>query len=88
MVREGVLRGVDAVLSHHPSTMNVAPLSSSLENNSIRFHFYEKSSHTAANPEQGRSALDAVELMNIGVNFLKEHIIQDARIHYIIEEVG
>jgi len=88
MVREGVFRGVDAVLSHHPGTMNVAPLSSSLANNSIRFHFYGKSSHAAANPEQGRSALDAVELMDIGVNFLREHIIQDARIHYIIEEGG
>jgi aminobenzoyl-glutamate utilization protein B len=45
-------------------------------------------SHAAGSPEQGRSALDAVELMNMGVNFLREHIIQDARIHYVIEEGG
>ncbi|MBS7630293.1 amidohydrolase [Candidatus Bathyarchaeota archaeon] len=88
MVREGVFKGVDAVLSHHPSTMNVAPLSSSLANNSVKFHFYGKTSHAASSPEQGRSALDAVELMNVGVNFLREHVIHDARVHYIIEEGG
>ncbi|MCW4048764.1 MAG: M20 family metallopeptidase [Candidatus Bathyarchaeota archaeon] len=88
MVREGVFDGVDAVLSHHPSSMNVAGLSSSNANNAVKFHFRGKTSHAAGSPEQGRSALDAVELMNIGVNFLREHIIQDARIHYVIEEGG
>lgn len=84
MVRAGVFNGVDAVLSHHPSSMNTAELSSTLASNNVRFHFYGVSSHAAASPEQGRSALDAVELMSIGVNFLREHIIQDARIHYSI----
>jgi len=88
MVRAGVFDGVDAVLSHHPSSMNVAGLSSSLANNSVKFHFHGKSSHAAGSPEQGRSALDAVELMNIGVNFLREHVIQEARIHYVIEAGG
>jgi aminobenzoyl-glutamate utilization protein B len=88
MVRDGVFDGVDAVLSHHPSSMNTAGLSSSLANNSVKFHFYGKTSHAAGSPEQGRSALDAVELMNVGVNFLREHIIQDARIHYVIEKGG
>jgi aminobenzoyl-glutamate utilization protein B len=88
MVREGIFEGVDACLSHHPSSMNVAKLQSSNANNAVKFHFYGKTSHAAGSPEQGRSALDAVELMNIGVNFLREHIIQDARIHYVIEEGG
>jgi aminobenzoyl-glutamate utilization protein B len=88
MVREGVFDGVDACLSHHPSSMNTAGLSSSNANNAVKFHFYGKTSHAAGSPEQGRSALDAVELMNVGVNFLREHVIQDARIHYIIEEGG
>lgn len=88
MVRDGVFDGVDAVLSHHPSSMNVASLSSSLANNSVKFHYRGKTAHAAGSPEQGRSALDAVELMNIGVNFLREHVIQDARIHYIIESGG
>ncbi len=88
MVREGVFDGVDAVISHHPSSMNTAGLSSSNANNAVKFHYRGKTSHAAGSPEQGRSALDAVELMNIGVNFLREHVIQDARIHYVIEEGG
>jgi aminobenzoyl-glutamate utilization protein B len=88
MVRDGAFAGVDAVLSHHPGSMNVASLKSSLANNSVKFHFYGRSSHAAGSPEQGRSALDAVELMNIGVNYMREHIIEKARIHYIIEAGG
>jgi aminobenzoyl-glutamate utilization protein B len=88
MVREGVFDGVDAVLSHHPNSMNYASLSSSNANNAVKFHFYGKAAHAAGSPEQGRSALDAVELMNIGVNYLREHVIQDARIHYVIEAGG
>ncbi|MEM2893338.1 MAG: amidohydrolase, partial [Candidatus Bathyarchaeia archaeon] len=88
MVRDGVFAGVDAVLSHHPSSMNVASLKSSLANNSVKFHFFGRSSHAAGSPEQGRSALDAVELMNVGVNYMREHIIEKARIHYVIEAGG
>jgi aminobenzoyl-glutamate utilization protein B len=68
--------------------MNYARLSSSNANNAVKFHYRGKTSHAAGSPEQGRSALDAIELMNIGVNFLREHIIQDARIHYVIEKGG
>jgi aminobenzoyl-glutamate utilization protein B len=88
MVRDGYFNNVDAVISHHPSTMNDASLMSCLAVNSVKFHFYGKASHAGGSPEQGRSALDAVELMNIGVNYLREHVIQDARIHYVIEKGG
>jgi aminobenzoyl-glutamate utilization protein B len=88
MVMDGLYDDVDACLSHHPSSMNVASLSSSTATNGVRFHYYGKTSHAAGSPEQGRSALDAIELMNIGVNFLREHIIQDARVHYVIEQGG
>jgi aminobenzoyl-glutamate utilization protein B len=88
MVKDGVFDNVDVIISHHPGTMNRVGLGSSLANNSVKFAFHGKSSHAAASPELGRSSLDAVELMNIGVNFLREHVIQDARIHYIIEEGG
>ncbi|MCD6241587.1 amidohydrolase [Candidatus Bathyarchaeota archaeon] len=88
MVRDGLFNDVDAVISHHPSTMNAVTLVSSLAVNSAKFHFHGKASHAGASPEHGRSALDAVELMNVGVNYLREHIIQDARIHYIIEKGG
>ena len=88
MVRAGLFRGVDACLSHHPGSINTASLSSSTAINSVKFHYHGKTSHAAGSPEQGRSALDAIELMNIGVNYLREHVIDKARIHYIIEEGG
>jgi aminobenzoyl-glutamate utilization protein B len=88
MVKEGLYDDVDACLSHHPSSANTARLSSSTAVNGVKFHFYGKTSHAAGSPEQGRSALDAVELMNIGVNYLREHVIQEARFHYVIEVGG
>ena len=88
MVRDGVFEGVDACLSHHPSGYNTAQVHSSNANVSVKFHFYGKTSHAAGSPEQGRSALDGVELMNIGVNYLREHVIEKARIHYVIEDGG
>jgi aminobenzoyl-glutamate utilization protein B len=88
MVNHGLFDDVDAALSHHPGTLNVATLASSNVISGAYFHFHGKTSHAAANPEAGRSALDAVELMNIGVNYLREHIIPEARIHYVIEVGG
>jgi aminobenzoyl-glutamate utilization protein B len=88
MVRAGYFNGVDVCLSHHPGQVNTPGLRSSNAMNSVKFHFYGKSSHAASSPEQGISALDAVELMNIGANYLREHIIEKARIHYIIEDGG
>jgi aminobenzoyl-glutamate utilization protein B len=88
IVREGHFDDVQAVLSHHPYKMNVGHLYSTLAMNMVKFHFYGVASHAAYAPEYGRSALDAVELMNIGVNFMREHIIQEARIHYVVEEGG
>ena len=88
MVRDGCFGDVDAVISHHPNTMNGVTLESCLAVNSVKFHFYGKASHAGDSPEHGRSALDAVELMNTGVNYLREHVIQDARIHYVVEKGG
>jgi aminobenzoyl-glutamate utilization protein B len=88
MVNHGLFDDVDAALSHHPGSLNVATLASSNVISGCRFHFHGRSSHAAGNPEAGRSALDAVELMNVGVNFLREHIIPEARIHYVIEAGG
>ncbi|MGD2142754.1 MAG: amidohydrolase, partial [Candidatus Bathyarchaeota archaeon] len=88
MARTGIFDDVDACLSHHPSSMNTASLGSSNAMNSVKFHFHGKTAHAAGSPEQGRSALDAVELMNIGVNYMREHVIEKARIHYVIEEGG
>ncbi|UCD44396.1 MAG: amidohydrolase [Candidatus Bathyarchaeota archaeon] len=88
MVRHGLFDGVDAVLSHHPSSANTAGTGSSNAMNSVKFHFNGRTAHSAGDPENGISALDAVELMSNGVNFMREHIIEKARVHYITEEGG
>ena len=88
MVRDGVFDGIDAAFSHHPGSMNYATLSSCNANDVVKFHFYGRASHAGASPDQGRSALDAVELMNVGVNYMREHIVQEARVHYVVENGG
>ena len=88
MVRDRLYDDVAAVLSHHPGSHNVAGIGSSLAVNSVKFHFHGVSSHAAYTPFLGKSALDAIELMNTGVNYMREHIIQEARIHYVIEDGG
>jgi len=87
MVRDGVFN-VDACLGHHPSQFNGANLQSGNAMNSVKFEFFGVPAHAGSSPEQGKSALDAVELMNIGVNYLREHVVQDARLHYVIEKGG
>jgi aminobenzoyl-glutamate utilization protein B len=88
MMRDSVFKGVDSMLNHHPGQMNTASLSSTNAMNSMKFHFKGKASHAGESPDQGRSALDAAELLDIGVNFLREHVIQEARIHSVIEDGG
>jgi aminobenzoyl-glutamate utilization protein B len=88
MVRAGLFNDVDAVLHWHPSSVNAAVPSSSLANKSAKFRFYGIASHAAGAPERGRSALDAVEAMNIMANMMREHVPEKTRIHYIITKGG
>ena len=88
MVRDGVFDGVDACVGHHPSSFNGARLKSGNAMNSVKFEFYGSASHAAGSPEMGVSAMDAVELMNIGVNYMREHVVQETRIHYVVEDGG
>lgn len=88
MVRDGLFSDVDVSLTWHPGSTNDVWAASSLALNSARFTFHGRTSHAAGDPENGRSALDAVELMNIGANYLREHIVQEARIHYVITNGG
>ncbi|MDI4643502.1 M20 family metallopeptidase [Cohnella hashimotonis] len=88
MVREGCFADVDIALSWHPFTMNVVMSSSSLAVIHATFRFQGKSTHAAVSPHLGRSALDAVELMNVGVNYMREHMIDQARIHYAVTNSG
>ncbi len=88
MVREGLFDDVDVAISWHPATFTAVSRANSLANTRIDFTFHGKASHAAASPELGRSALDAVELMNIGVNYMREHMPDDARVHYAYLDAG
>ena len=88
MAREGLFNDADFAICWHPQTFNTLMSISSLANYQVYFKFKGKAAHAAAAPHLGRSALDAVELMNIGVNYLREHIIPEARIHYAITNSG
>lgn len=88
MAREGLWRDLDAALCWHPSDVN--QVHSGTNNSSIQvlYKFKGIAAHAAGDPQNGRSALDAVELMNIGVQFLREHCTDDCRIHYAITDAG
>lgn len=88
LVRAGLFRDVDAALHWHPSTFNDAQPHSCLAVIRFRAEFVGRAAHAAGSPFEGRSALDGVELMNVGVNYLREHIIPEARIHYVITAGG
>ncbi len=88
LVRDGYFSDCDLALTWHPSSYTKATNRASLANMKAFFHFHGKPSHASSAPERGRSALDAVELMNVGANFLREHVIPEARIHYAITDAG
>ncbi|WP_116106038.1 amidohydrolase [Lewinella sp. IMCC34191] len=88
MVRAGLFDGVDAVIHWHPSDGNSADAASSLSNKSAKFRFHGISAHASAAPQNGRSALDGVEAMNVMVNMLREHMEMESRIHYVITRGG
>lgn len=88
MVRDGAFADVDAAITWHPNDMTRVDDPESLANTRMDFTFRGKSAHAAMAPHLGRSALDAVELMSVGVNYLREHMIPDARIHYAYLDAG
>ncbi|MBK8390299.1 MAG: amidohydrolase [Saprospiraceae bacterium] len=88
MVREGLFKDVDVAIHWHPSSSNSVSYTSSLANKSAKFRFHGISAHAAAAPQNGRSALDAVEAMNYMVNMMREHVPQETRIHYVITSGG
>ncbi|MDO3433671.1 M20 family metallopeptidase [Rhizobium sp. CBN3] len=88
MVRAGVFDDVDIAISWHPAAFAGVNNPISLACNEINFHFSGRASHASATPHLGRSALDAVELMNVGVNYMREHMPSTARIHYAITDAG
>ena len=88
MLREGLFEDVDAVLAWHASPVTNASYAYSKALVSVKFRFSGLPAHASTSPHDGRSALDAVELMSAGVNYMREHIKEDARIHYVITNGG
>ncbi len=88
MAREGVFDSLDCALSWHPDATTNAWSGSTLANVQVSYKFKGVAAHAAAVPHLGRSALDAVELMNVGVNYLREHVIPEARMHYAVTNTG
>lgn len=88
MVRAGLFNDVDIALHWHADDENSAAARTSLANRSAKFRFHGQSAHAAGAPERARSALDGVEAFNMMVNMMREHVPQDARIHYVITSGG
>lgn len=88
MVRGGLFRDVDVTRYWHPADANNASQDRNLATTSAKFRFHGQAAHAAAAPDRGRSALDAVEAMNFMVNYMREHMPQEARIHYVITNGG
>jgi len=88
MARDGVFDNLDAVLEWHPSTETASGFERSIAMNNFEVEFFGQAAHGAADPWNGRSALDAVEMMNYGVNLMREHIYPTTRIHYVIPHAG
>lgn len=84
MVRDGLFDDCDAVLHWHPGSQNAAGDRSTLARDAVKFRFHGKSAHAAGAPEQGRSALDAVELTNFAAQLMREHTPDKTRIHHVI----
>lgn len=88
MAKEGVFNSLDVAITTHPGIANYANegIQSSLY--TLDFQFYGKASHAAAAPQEGRSALDALELMHVAINYLREHVNRNVSMHYIITNGG
>jgi aminobenzoyl-glutamate utilization protein B len=88
MVRDGAFDDVDVAISWHPHSFWEIFPPVSLANTRADFVFHGRTSHASASPHLGRSALDAVELMSVGVNYMREHMPSDARVHYAVLDTG
>jgi aminobenzoyl-glutamate utilization protein B len=88
LARAGYFDDVAAALTWHPGSSTGVMTGPTMANIQAYFRFCGKAAHAAGAPHLGRSALDAVELMNVGVNYLREHMLPTARVHYAITDSG
>jgi aminobenzoyl-glutamate utilization protein B len=88
MVRDGLFKDVDVAIHWHPGDANSAEQAVTLSNEAVKFRFHGVAAHAAAAPWRGRSALDAVEIFDVSANFMREHVPDRTRIHYVITSGG
>ena len=88
MAKSGYFEGTDASIAWHPADFSYVTDCTMTAMVSAKFHFTGRTAHAGASPEAGRSALDAVELMNVGANYLREHMLDQDRLHYVITKGG
>ncbi len=88
MITNGLFDDVDIALTWHPASLNMVSYLTANAVNSVIFKFHGRTAHAAGDPHNGRSALDAVELMNVGCNYLREHMLPDCKLHYCILKGG
>ncbi len=88
MARANLFDNLDAAITWHSGSLHRVSTGSSLANIQVYYRFIGKASHAGGSPHLGRSALDAVELMNVGVQYMREHVIPEARVHYAVINTG
>ena len=88
MARDGGFDDTDCVFAWHPASVNGVTNTEMIAVKTVHVTFNGTTSHAGAAPHLGRSALDACELMNVGVNYLREHVIQEARLQYAYLDTG
>ena len=88
MARDGMFRDLDAALCWHPGDVNEISTGSNAASIQVEYIFTGIAAHAAGNPQHGRSALDAAELMNVGVQFLREHMDPKCSVHYSFADAG
>ena len=88
MARAGAFDDLDAAFNYHPDRVNMPSKGTNVGVYDLTFRFHGTAAHAGGSPHMGRSALDAVELMNVGVNYLREHVTEKVRIHYVITHGG
>lgn len=88
MARDGVFDNLDCALYWHPGPINRANSDTTLANYMVRYHFTGIAAHASAAPHMGRSALDAMELMNTGAQYLREHLPRDVSFAYAVTDGG
>lgn len=88
MLLAGLFRDLDVCLHWHPGAENRITYASSKAMVSAKFTFHGLAAHASGSPDKGRSALDGVELMNVGANYMREHVKDSSRIHYVVTNGG